>query len=223
LWEKHLADETGLKEKEWHPAAEVQEHILTPAQTNRLAAKMGNPQYDPHGDPIPTDTGELPPEKGKPLIDLSDRELAQIVHIEDEPETVYAQLVAEGLYPGMRVQLVDSTKERIRFIAGGEEKVLAPFFAANISVVPLIKTKQLKESYDTLSSLNSGEKGEVIEISRASRNIQRRRLMDLGVIPGTIISMIMKSPGGDPIAYQIRGATIALRKDNADLIFIKKP
>ena len=47
--------------------------------------------------------------------------------------------------------------------------------------------------------------------------------MDLGVIPGTIISMIMKSPGGDPIAYQIRGATIALRKDNADLIFIKKP
>lgn len=222
LWERYLADETGLKEKDWHPAAEVKEHLLTPAQANRLAAKMGNPQYDPHGDPIPSATGELPPAKGQPLMNLREGEVAQIIHIEDEPETIYAQLVAEGLYPGIRIQLLDVTKERVRFIAKGEEKVLAPVFAANITVVPLIEKKEVEGKFDTLSSLRPGERGEVIEISRASRGAQRRRLMDLGIIPGTIITVEMRSPGGDPTAYQVRGATIALRKEQADSIFIKK-
>ncbi len=45
--------------------------------------------------------------------------------------------------------------------------------------------------------------------------------MDLGFVPGTEISTLMKSIGGDPIAYQLRGTTIALRKEQADQIFIK--
>jgi Fe2+ transport system protein FeoA len=50
---------------------------------------------------------------------------------------------------------------------------------------------------------------------------QRRRLMDLGVIPGTIVAAEMASPMGDPTAYRIRGALIALRKDQAGLIVIE--
>jgi Fe2+ transport system protein FeoA len=45
--------------------------------------------------------------------------------------------------------------------------------------------------------------------------------MDLGIVPGTTISMVMTSAGGDPKAYNIRGAMIALRKEQANFIHIK--
>lgn len=43
----------------------------------------------------------------------------------------------------------------------------------------------------------------------------RRRLMDLGILPGTRINIEMRSPLGDPTAYRVRGAVIALRKVQA--------
>ncbi|UWG95922.1 ferrous iron transport protein A [Dehalobacter sp. DCM] len=43
----------------------------------------------------------------------------------------------------------------------------------------------------------------------------RRRIMDLGIIPGTAIECIRKGPSGDPTAYTVRGTTIALRREDA--------
>ena len=48
----------------------------------------------------------------------------------------------------------------------------------------------------------------------------RRRLLDLGLVNGTNIKAILKSPMGNPIAYEIRGTTIALRKEDSKLITI---
>jgi Fe2+ transport system protein FeoA len=45
-------------------------------------------------------------------------------------------------------------------------------------------------------------------------------MMDLGILPDTQIEVVMQSAGGDPVAYRIRGAMLALRKSQADLIFI---
>lgn len=50
----------------------------------------------------------------------------------------------------------------------------------------------------------------------------RRRLQDLGLIPGTKVECISKSPLGDPTAYLIRRAVIALRKEDADQIYIEE-
>ena len=49
---------------------------------------------------------------------------------------------------------------------------------------------------------------------------ERRRMMDLGILPGARIEIAMTNPLGDPTAYLIRGATIALRKEQAQLIEI---
>ena len=49
----------------------------------------------------------------------------------------------------------------------------------------------------------------------------RRRLLDLGLVNGTKIKAIFKSPIGNPIAYEVRGTTIALRKEDSKLINIK--
>lgn len=48
----------------------------------------------------------------------------------------------------------------------------------------------------------------------------RRRLLDLGLVPGTHIKAILKSPSGDPKAFEIRGSLIALRFEEASLINI---
>ncbi len=73
-----------------------------------------------------------------------------------------------------------------------------------------------------LSSLRIGEKAEIAGISPNCRGQQRRRLMDLGIVPGSLISAEMKSASGDPVGYRVMGATIGIRKKQADLIFIHK-
>jgi DtxR family Mn-dependent transcriptional regulator len=222
LWERYLADETSVTESEWHAEAEEKEHNITPTQANILAAQMGNPLIDPHGDPIPSATGELHKIEGIPLSSLPNGEFARIIHIEDEPWAIYSQLIAIGLHAGMQIRMIDSTSERIRFEAEGEECVLAPLFANNVTVSPLHKEKKTAESFKTLSSLCIGEEGVVVGISKACRGQQRRRLLDFGVVPGTVIKAEIKSVGGDPIAYRIRGANVALRKKHTDQIYIKK-
>ena len=56
--------------------------------------------------------------------------------------------------------------------------------------------------------------------SPACRGVQRRRLFDLGLIPGTVVRAEFTGPGGDPTAYDIRGATIALRRQQAEQILV---
>jgi len=50
----------------------------------------------------------------------------------------------------------------------------------------------------------------------------RRRLLDLGLVNGTNIKASFKSPIGNPIAYEVRGTTIALRKEDSKLISVKE-
>ncbi|MBL1212353.1 MAG: metal-dependent transcriptional regulator [Ignavibacteriae bacterium] len=221
VWEKYLSEETGVSEMDWHDEAEIKEHTLTIDEANDIAKRLNNPLFDPHGDPIPSSTGQLPKKIGIPISDLKTGEFAHIIHLEDEPNSIYAQILAMGLYPGMQVRMISASNERVVFEANSEEKVLTPLFAQNISVQPTAETAKVYEDFKLLSSLNKGEEASVLGISKACRGKQRRRLMDLGFVPGTKISTLMKSIGGDPIAFQLRGTTIALRKSQADLIFIK--
>lgn len=68
----------------------------------------------------------------------------------------------------------------------------------------------------TLDKLALNTYGQVSNI-RCSSNT-KRRLLDLGLIRGTKIRPILKNPMGDPTAYEIRGTTIALRKEDSHLI-----
>lgn len=222
LWERYLADETGLPASDWHPEAERREHRTSPEQAEAMAAALGYPRFDPHGDPIPTRSGELPPRRGVPLPELPVGAEAVVVHVEDEPAAVYAQLVAANLAPETRVRVLEVSPERIRLAAEVEEVVLAPVVAANLTVVPLEDPVTETRAAAPLSSLAVGERARVVGISAACRGAQRRRLLDLGVVPGTLVSSELVSPGGDPTAYRIRGALIALRKDQADVILVDR-
>jgi DtxR family Mn-dependent transcriptional regulator len=221
LWEHYLAEETGFPEQEWHGRAEKREHFLAPEETQALSARLGHPTHDPHGDPIPSRHGELFDVPGQPLSSLPEGQLARIVHIEDEPDCVYARLIEDGLYPGMEIQVLEVDISGVRFRAEGVEHRLPPLPAANVSVV--VQEEEMDEALlgESLSILKPGGRGEVMGLSPRLRGAERRRIMDLGVLPGTEIVAEMISPSGDPTAYRIRGALIALRKEQASLIRIR--
>ena len=69
-----------------------------------------------------------------------------------------------------------------------------------------------------LSQLPVGQCATVQQILTAGT--MRRRLQDLGIILGTPIECVLKSPAGDPVAYRIRGALIALRKKDSETILM---
>jgi len=221
LWESYLAEQTGVAEAEWHRRAERQEHLLTPREADALAAQLGHPRYDPHGDIIPETPNDLTTEKGQPLHAVPANTPVLFTHIEDEPENVYAQLCAQGLRPGMRAFVIEKSAQRIRFWADGNEHVLAPVLANNITVVPLpeFKTEDLVEE-EFLAGLRPGEHAKVLGLSPACRGAERRRLLDLGFVAGTPVEVEMVSPAGDPTAYRVRGTIIALRREQASLIRI---
>jgi len=219
LWESYLAERTGVADDEWHPRAERQEHLLTPEEADALAAKLGHPTRDPHGDAIPDSHGALEGDAGRSLNSVEPDTPVLINHLEDEPETIYRQLAAQGLRPGMRAFVIEKTPARIRFWADGNEHVLAPVLAENVSVTPLpdFRTADLIEE-EFLSGLRPGGRTRVTGLSSACRAQERRRLLDLGFVPGTLVEVEMVSPAGDPTAYRVRGSVVALRREQANLI-----
>lgn len=221
LWESYLAELTGIDEAHWHQQAERQEHLLSAQEANALSAQLGHPTRDPHGDLIPEERGELANNAGQPLNSAPADTPVLITHIEDEPDAIYAQLCAQGLRPGMRAWVMEKSPQRIRFWADGNEHVLAPILANNISVVPLPEASTsalLAEEY--LANLKPGQSAKILGITPACRGAERRRLLDLGFVPGTTIEVEMVSPGGDPTAYRLRGTVVALRRTQASLVRI---
>ncbi len=222
LWETHLADTTGLAPTDWHSQADRKEHSLSPAEVDALAASLGHPVFDPHGDPIPTEKGvDAPPSFA--LTEAKPNQTLRIVHLEDEPPVVFAQLVAEGLHPGMAIQLIEKTDQFLHFVGEGEERRLAPQLAANVSVRPVRNHNGVMlGGAQPLNSLRVGEEAKVVAVSRACRGPERRRLMDLGILPGAAIEVAMPSPMNDPVAYRVRDTLIALRNDQAQMILIER-
>lgn len=222
LWEKFLAEKTGYKESDWHDLAEKKEHDLSDADTEKLSASLGHPQFDPHGDPIPNATGKIAVRDSRPLSDLEVDAIGRIVHIKDKPDVVYKQIVAENIHIGSQIRVVENTTDRVIFHAEGEAFKLAPVVAANISVSLLKKDHSYEENIARLSMLGEHEKAKIIGISRDLRGEARRRLLDLGFVKGADVQIDLMNPLGDPKAFLIKGTSIALRKYQASKVLIKK-
>jgi len=70
-----------------------------------------------------------------------------------------------------------------------------------------------------MSALSQGESACVIDID--SNDGMRRRLQDIGLVRGTNVQCVQKSPLGDPVAYLIRGAVVALRFEDSSCVQIQ--
>ena len=82
-----------------------------------------------------------------------------------------------------------------------------------------ILSKGYKHRNMNLRELPLGAKAKVIALSL--EGAERRRLLDLGLAVGTIIEAVRRSPLGDPTAYRIRGAVVALREEQAERVEVE--
>ena len=221
LWENYLAEETGVGEVDWHDEAEKVEHNLTQQDADELSARMGNPKFDPHGDPIPDTDGNILENKGKLLNSLEIGSIVKVIHIEDEPKAIYLKLLEKGLYPGKQILIADKSDKKITIAADGDEFVLGPLVASKVSVEVLDQKEFNNEKTRTLIDLKPGEVCEVVNVSPNCRGQQRRRLLDFGIVPGSSVSLHMHSPLNDPTAYLVKETIVALRKNQANKVLIK--
>jgi DtxR family Mn-dependent transcriptional regulator len=222
LLERYFADRTGIAPAEWHERAEREEHRISEAEADHLAASLGNPLMDPHGDPIPSGSGILPPASGVPLSSMAPGAVATIVHVEDEPREAYDRLRRIGINPAVPVKVLAARPGALTILVAGVEQVLDPVLAGNVTVEPVAERDTHTVLLERLDALRLGQTATVAQIAAMVQGPERRRLLDLGVIPGTVVVAEMSSPSGNPIAYRIRGALIALRREQAHGILISR-
>jgi len=218
LLERYLADRTGIGPGEWHEVAEEREHLMSPEEVESLATQLGQPRFDPHGDPIPTADGELPDVESMLLATLAIGDAGVIVHLEDEPMEGFDRLVALGFELGKTVVVRSRDASTTALELDGTTLSISRSLADAVSVAR--SDFQSTARPRTLANLRMGERGRVVRLSSNCRGAQRRRLLDLGVVPGTEIEAELSSASGDPVAYRIRGALIALRRQQSEWIEI---
>lgn len=222
LYETYLARRTGLPESTWHKLADEKEHDLSRDDVKKLAEELGHPRFDPHGDPIPTAKGEMPVKRGKPLLGQPAGWAGRVVHVEDEPSRFYSFIVQAGITTGTLLRIVRKEADAMEIYLEGQSFLLPDVVAAQLTVVELEPGETFDETIERLSSLRIGEQAEIVGMSSLCRGQERNRLLDLGVVPGTVTMAELMNPSGSPVGYRIRGACIALRKEQADHIRIRK-
>ena len=72
----------------------------------------------------------------------------------------------------------------------------------------------------TLAELEKGETSVVLAVS--GENVITRRLMEMGVIPGVSVRMVKSAPFGDPVEINVRGYSLALRRNEAESVVLEK-
>jgi len=76
------------------------------------------------------------------------------------------------------------------------------------------------ERIDALADLSPGSVCQIVSLELSG--LLRRRILDLGIVPGTLIRCIRRGPSGDPTAYLVRETLIALRSEDAAQISVRK-
>jgi DtxR family Mn-dependent transcriptional regulator len=109
LIELFLAESLGMSWDEVHAEAEKLEHVISPAMADRIADKLGDPKYDPHGAPIPAKGGRMPETGWQPLCALSAGQSGIIRSVHDADAELLRYLGGLGMRPGTRVHMVEKT------------------------------------------------------------------------------------------------------------------
>ena len=223
IYEQYLAEHSGYAPTEWHQRANRMEHLISDEEQSRIASLLGNPLFDPHGDPIPTqslammpnDTCELP---------LKEHTWWRITHVEDDNNKLFKQIADLGLTKDSMIYITEINSTSFSFRYEGEQMCLPLVALEAMNRVEV--TKEEAESMpetraQRLTTIEANEQATIVGLSPSCRGALRRRLMDLGFVKGSRIAIDMESPMKNPVAYVVRGTAIALRHDQAQYILIQ--
>jgi DtxR family Mn-dependent transcriptional regulator len=106
LIELYLAEALGVPWDQVHAEAEKLEHVISEDLEERMAAALGDPQFDPHGAPIPSRSGVVVQKESGRLIDMEIGDKLVVVEVDDDDPELLRYLGEKGLYPGTDIQLL---------------------------------------------------------------------------------------------------------------------
>jgi DtxR family transcriptional regulator, Mn-dependent transcriptional regulator len=138
LLERYLVEALGYGWDEVHDEAERLEHHISEALEARMAAALGDPTVDPHGDPIPHLDGSVAGAHTRRLVDLAPGDVAVVRRISDQDPERLRYLERLGLRPGANVRLLEALPfdGPLRLEIGGAEQVIGRPLGAVIQVTP---------------------------------------------------------------------------------------
>jgi DtxR family Mn-dependent transcriptional regulator len=107
LLELYLVESLGMSWDEVHDEAEILEHVLSEELEELIAAKLGHPTLDPHGDPIPSRELTLARDDSLSLHELEPGEGGTFVRVSDADPAMLRFLAEHGIVPGTRLKIVE--------------------------------------------------------------------------------------------------------------------
>jgi DtxR family Mn-dependent transcriptional regulator len=107
LLELYLAESLGVPWDRVHEEAEVLEHVLSEDLEALIAAKLGHPTHDPHGDPIPSADLQMPEEETSCLAELEPGTCGTFVRVSDSDPEMLRYLAERDIAPGAEVRVED--------------------------------------------------------------------------------------------------------------------
>jgi DtxR family Mn-dependent transcriptional regulator len=107
LLELFLVESLGMSWDEVHAEAEVLEHALSEQLEELIAAKLGHPTHDPHGDPIPSAELALSESESRSLYDLEPGEHAVFARVSDADPEMLRFLGERGIAPGATLEVIE--------------------------------------------------------------------------------------------------------------------
>src|SRR5215218_9957314 len=105
LLELLLVELLGVPWDRVHREAELLEHVLSDELAERIAAKLGNPEFDPHGDPIPSADLAVAEQESRALMDVDVGETVTFVRVSDADPAMLRYLADRGIVPGVTLTL----------------------------------------------------------------------------------------------------------------------
>ena len=107
LLETYLAEHLGVPWDRVHEEAEALEHVLSEYLEARIAAKLGHPTHDPHGDPIPSVELEIAEGSTVPLSDLVSGDRGRFVRVSDSDPEMLRYLAERGVTLGDELEVLE--------------------------------------------------------------------------------------------------------------------
>ena len=136
LLELYLVEQLGMSWEEVHAEADRLEHVISEGLEDRIAAALGQPERDPHGDPIPARDGTVPSDPWQRLTAVAAGSAVEILRVSDRDPRLLQYLAERGLRPGatVSVESVDELAGVITLSVDGTTSTLALTTVTEISV-----------------------------------------------------------------------------------------
>lgn len=140
LLELYLAQTLGMDLDAVHEEADRLEHYVSEELESLIAKALGFPEFDPHGDPIPSPELTIPLLEDIPLRDAVGAERMVVTRVSDRDAAIVRLLVRSGIVPGVElcgIQADAATNSMIVTICGGPSVVVGPESADAVRVQSL--------------------------------------------------------------------------------------